>query len=129
ASAARWGERRIAGLNTLAVEIPGDAEGLPAPRLAGLPDSAFESDGQMTKREVRAVTLAALAPVPGAFLWDVGAGCGSVAIEWLRSDARCRAVAIERRVQRVRLIAANAAALGVPTLKIVQDEAPAALDG
>jgi precorrin-6Y C5,15-methyltransferase (decarboxylating) len=99
------------------------------PRMPGLPDAAFRHDGQMTKREVRAVTLAALAPVPGQLLWDVGAGAGSVAIEWLRSDPRCRAVAIERDPGRIALIAGNASALGVPGLEIVTGEAPAALEG
>ena len=99
------------------------------PRIPGLPDDAFRHDGQMTKREVRAVTLSALAPVPGQLLWDVGAGCGSIAIEWLRSDPRTHAVAVERRADRVAFIADNATALGTPTLEIVTGEAPDALDG
>lgn len=81
----------------------------------------------MTKREVRAVTLSALAPLPGQLLWDVGAGCGSIAIEWMRSDHRCRAIAIEQHPTRLQYIADNAAALGVPHLKIVAGEAPSAL--
>nr|WP_277875295.1 precorrin-6Y C5,15-methyltransferase (decarboxylating) subunit CbiT [Alkalinema sp. FACHB-956] len=81
----------------------------------------------MTKREVRAVTLATLAPLPGQLLWDVGAGCGSIAIEWLRSDRRCRAIAIEHHPTRLQYIAHNANALGVPQLKIVAGQAPAAL--
>ncbi|SME93019.1 precorrin-6Y C5,15-methyltransferase (decarboxylating) [Tistlia consotensis] len=129
ATAVGWGDRPVAALNTLAIEIPADAELPAASRLAGLPDEAFLGDGQMTKREVRAATLAALAPWPGALLWDVGAGCGSVAVEWLRSDPRCRAVAVERKAGRIAMIAANAAALGVPTLKVVSGEAPAALAG
>ncbi len=129
ATAGDWGGRAVAAFNTLAVEIPAEAE-LPAPsRLAGLPDAAFLADGQMTKREIRAATLAALGPWPGALLWDVGAGCGSVAVEWLRSDPRCRAVAIERKPRRVGLIAGNAAALGVPGLRIVEGAAPEALAG
>ncbi|MEX0760579.1 MAG: precorrin-6Y C5,15-methyltransferase (decarboxylating) subunit CbiT, partial [Tistlia sp.] len=129
ATAEAWGERSVAAFNTLAVEIPAEAEMLAPSRLAGLPDRAFLGDGQMTKREVRAATLAALGPWPGALLWDVGAGCGSVAIEWLRSDPRCRAVAVEDKASRIATIAANAAALGVPGLKILEGRAPAALAG
>ena len=95
----------------------------------GLADDAYESDGQLTKREVRAVTLAALAPVPGALLWDVGAGSGSIGIEWLRSHPSCRAIAIESHPGRVETIRRNAARLGVPGLRIVAGSAPAALDG
>ncbi len=94
-------------------------------RLAGLPDDAFAHDGQITKRETRAATLALLAPWPGAVLWDIGAGCGSIAIEWMRAGGR--AVAVEREAARCALIAANAVRLGVPGLRVVQGEAPAAL--
>ena len=97
-------------------------------RLAGLPDDAHRHDGQLTKRVVRAATLAALAPLPGERLWDVGAGCGSIAIEWLRGGGG-HAIAIEREPARVALIAENAALLGVPELEIVAGEAPAALAG
>ncbi|MFM7426687.1 MAG: precorrin-6y C5,15-methyltransferase (decarboxylating) subunit CbiE [Elainella sp.] len=116
-----------ADLNTLAIDCVADPEAQFFSRLAGLPDSAYQHDGQLTKREVRAVTLAALAPLPGALLWDVGAGCGSIGIEWLRSHARCRAIAIEQHPARLQYIAANAAALGVPTLQIVAGKAPDAL--
>jgi precorrin-6Y C5,15-methyltransferase (decarboxylating) len=128
-TAAEWGERRVADLNTIALECraaPG-ARGLS--RLAGLPDEAFEHDGQLTKREVRAATLAALAPVWGEHLWDVGAGCGSIAIEWLRSGEQMSAAAIERDPGRAAVIARNAAALGVPGLQIVSGAAPQALAG
>ncbi|MBV9384936.1 MAG: precorrin-6y C5,15-methyltransferase (decarboxylating) subunit CbiE [Chroococcidiopsidaceae cyanobacterium CP_BM_ER_R8_30] len=100
-----------------------------APHTPGLPDTAYHHDGQLTKREVRAVTLSALAPLPGQLLWDVGAGCGSVAIEWMRSDRRCQAIAIEQHPTRLQYIANNATALGVPHLKIVAGEAPGALEG
>lgn len=93
----------------------------------GLPDDAFVSDGQLTKREVRVATLARLAPYPGALLWDVGAGCGSVSIEWLRSARDARAIAFERDTARCDMIATNARALGVPGLAIVTGEAPACL--
>ncbi|WP_395103621.1 precorrin-6Y C5,15-methyltransferase (decarboxylating) subunit CbiT [Actinomadura sp. SCN-SB] len=95
----------------------------------GLPDDAYDHDGQLTKREVRAVTLARLAPAPGELLWDVGAGAGSVAIEWMRAAPSCRAVAIESRADRAARAAANAAALGVPGLQVVTGEAPGALAG
>lgn len=116
-----------ADLNTLAIHCLADAGAESLSRLAGLPDSAYQHDGQLTKREVRAMTLAALAPLPGALLWDVGAGCGSIGIEWLRSHSRCRAIAIEQHPTRLQYIAANAAALGVPTLQIVAGKAPDAL--
>jgi precorrin-6B C5,15-methyltransferase / cobalt-precorrin-6B C5,C15-methyltransferase len=95
----------------------------------GLPDDAFEHDGQITKREVRALALAALAPVPGQLLWDVGAGSGSVGIEWMRVHPASRAIAIEPRADRRDRIARNAAALGVPGLVVVAGSAPEALDG
>ena len=125
--AADWTVGPCADLNTLAVLcVPGpDARALS--RVPGLPDDAFTHDGQLTKREIRAATLAALAPLPGQLLWDVGAGCGSVAIEWMRAARNARAVAIERDPSRLALIARNAAALGVPKLDIGAGEAPAAL--
>lgn len=95
----------------------------------GLPDAAFDHDGQLTKRDVRASALARLQPRPGELLWDVGAGAGSVAIEWLRSHPSCRAIAVEQRAPRVKRIAANAAALGVPGLQTVLGSVPAALEG
>lgn len=99
------------------------------PRQAGLPDELYEHDGQLTKWPVRAVTLAALAPAPGELLWDIGAGSGSVAIEWLRAEPTTRAIAIERRADRAARIRANARRLGVPRLQVLEGEAPAALAG
>jgi len=96
-------------------------------RLPGLPDTAYHHDGQLTKREVRAITLTALAPNPGQLLWDVGAGCGSIGIEWMRCDRRCRSIAIEHHPSRLQYIADNASALGTPDLQIVAGIAPAAL--
>ncbi|MFC7527314.1 precorrin-6y C5,15-methyltransferase (decarboxylating) subunit CbiE [Actinoplanes sp. GCM10030250] len=113
-------------LNVIAVHCGG---GPPAPLVAGLPDEAYASDGQLTKREVRAVTLAALAPVPGRLLWDVGAGSGSIGIEWMRSHPSCQAIAVESSAERVATVTANAAALGVPGLRVVHGRAPEALDG
>jgi len=99
------------------------------PRVPGLPDTAFEHDGQLTKREIRALTLAALAPVLGQLLWDVGAGSGSVGIEWMRVHPASRAIAIEPKESRRDRITRNAAALGVPGLRVVAGEAPGALAG
>jgi precorrin-6B C5,15-methyltransferase / cobalt-precorrin-6B C5,C15-methyltransferase len=127
--AQNWGDRRVPDLNTIAVAcVPGPGARV-LPRIAGLPDNVFEHDGQLTKREVRATTLAALAPLPGEILWDVGAGCGSIAVEWLRQGEGRSAIAIERNPARAAMIARNAAALGVPELRIVPGAAPDAFDG
>jgi precorrin-6Y C5,15-methyltransferase (decarboxylating) len=128
-TAQAWTERPIHGLNTIAVECVAGADAIVQSRAPGLPDDAFRHDGQLTKREVRAATLAKLMPLPGQMLWDVGAGCGSVAIEWLRCGRGARAVAIERAPERCALIAANAEALGAPELRLVEGEAPQALAG
>ncbi|HYG89686.1 MAG TPA: precorrin-6y C5,15-methyltransferase (decarboxylating) subunit CbiE [Azospirillum sp.] len=126
-TAATWTGQKHADLNTLAIECTAEPGAPLLPRVPGLPDEAFRHDGQLTKREVRAVTLAALSPVPGQTLWDVGAGCGSIAIEWMRAHPLCRAAAVEHRTDRLALIAENAAALGVPGLTIVAGRAPEAL--
>ena len=128
-TAAGWGAPAVDPFNTLAVTCRAEPGAPRRPRLAGLPDDAFDHDGQMTKREVRAATLAALAPAPGERLWDVGAGSGSVSIEWARTDHRNRAIAIEPRADRCSRIAGNAAALGVPLVEIVGGRAPEALAG
>jgi precorrin-6B C5,15-methyltransferase / cobalt-precorrin-6B C5,C15-methyltransferase len=117
----------IADLNLLAIFCVADAGVSGYSRLAGLPDTVYRHDGQLTKREVRAITLAELAPLPGELLWDVGAGCGSVGIEWMRSDRRCWAIAIEPNASRRRHIVENAQALGTPNLQIQEGEAPAVL--
>ncbi|WP_193196101.1 precorrin-6y C5,15-methyltransferase (decarboxylating) subunit CbiE [Nostoc sp. MG11] len=117
----------LATLNAIAVNCIADAGVVPLPRLPGLPDNAYQHDGQLTKHEVRAITLATLAPTPGELLWDVGAGCGSISIEWMRSHPRCRAIAIEQNSSRLGYIADNAAALGTPNLQIIEDKAPNAL--
>jgi precorrin-6B C5,15-methyltransferase / cobalt-precorrin-6B C5,C15-methyltransferase len=116
-------------LNTLAIEVAATQGARILARASGLGDELFEHDGQMTKREIRALTLSALAPRRGERLWDVGAGCGSVAIEWLLADTSLTAIAIERRTDRVARARRNAAAFGVPALEIVAGSAPAALDG
>lgn len=127
--AADWRHPRAADLNVLAIELVAGPEAKAFPRLAGLPDDAFENDGQITKREVRAVTLAALAPLPGQRLWDIGAGCGSVAIEWLRAARGTAAIAVERHEMRAAMIARNAARLGVPELDLRVARAPETFDG
>jgi precorrin-6Y C5,15-methyltransferase (decarboxylating) len=122
--AERWDEKEVADLNTIAVCCHRDLHTVSRSRLSGLPDNVYRHDGQLTKKEVRAITLAALAPLPGQLLWDVGAGCGSIGIEWMRSDRRCRAIAIEQNSERVNYIVDNAASLGVPNLQIVVGSAP-----
>ena len=124
-----WDWRAIPDLNCVAVDCIADPDAAPLPRVPGLPDEAFRHDGQLTKREVRTATLAALSPIPDQRLWDVGAGCGSIAIEWMRAERGTGAIAIEQRAERVALIAENAAALGTTALDIRQGGAPAALAG
>ncbi|MCW2799753.1 MAG: cobalamin biosynthesis bifunctional protein CbiET [Aeromicrobium sp.] len=126
--AASWGQAESPALNVVAVELISDGARLLG-FTAGLPDDTFDHDGQLTKRDVRASALARLAPMPGQLLWDVGAGAGSVAIEWMRAHPACRAIAIEARDDRVVRIAANAGSLGVPGLAIVTGHAPEALSG
>jgi precorrin-6Y C5,15-methyltransferase (decarboxylating) len=127
ATAASWGSRAADPLHAVAIE-PRPARGTrPRATTPGLPDDAFDHDGQLTKRHVRAVTLAALAPLPGELLWDVGAGSGSIAIEWLRAVPGTRAVAFEADPARAARIVKNARELGVPELEVVAGRAPAAL--
>jgi precorrin-6Y C5,15-methyltransferase (decarboxylating) len=126
-TAERWGEQTADPLHVAAVECIATTGALRLPRVPGLPDEAFESDGQLTKRQQRAITLAALAPCPGELLWDVGAGSGSIAIEWLRAEPTARAIAVESRADRAERIAANALRLGVPELDVRHGEAPEAL--
>lgn len=127
--AAHWNFPRAADLNTIAVLCRAGIDARILSLAPGLPDDVFAHDGQMTKREVRAATLGALQPLPGQLLWDVGAGSGSVAIEWLRCHRSLSAIAIESDPARQALIARNAAALGAPFLKLVKDSAPRAYDG
>ena len=128
-TAEKWTGETVPDLNTIAVEcVAGDGVDVLS-RVPGLPDDAFEHDGLITKREVRAATLARLMPLPGQTLWDVGAGSGAVAIEWLRAEPSAKAFAVERDPKRAAVIARNAANLGVPELKIVEGEAPGILSG
>ena len=119
----------VDALNTVAIEVEAARRRARARARAGLADDLFEHDGQITKREIRAVTLSSLAPRRGELLWDIGAGSGSVAIEWMLADpshARHRHRAARDRAARIRR---NAAAFGVPGLEIVEGAAPAALAG
>jgi precorrin-6Y C5,15-methyltransferase (decarboxylating) len=115
-------------LNLIAVDI-GDMGGRSIPLTAGVPDGWFEHDGQLTKQDIRAVTLAALAPHPGELLWDIGAGSGAVGIEWMLASPANRTIAIERDPVRTARIGRNAASLGVPDLSVVTGAAPAVLAG
>ncbi|NDU74786.1 precorrin-6y C5,15-methyltransferase (decarboxylating) subunit CbiE [Actinomadura sp. DSM 109109] len=127
--AEEWTEPAASALTVIAVECAPGPDAAPLPRVPGLRDDAFEHDGQITRSEVRAVTLSRLAPLPGELLWDVGAGSGSVAIEWARAHPACEAIAVESSPGRAERIGANAAALGVPRVRVVTGEAPGALDG
>ncbi len=114
----------VAALNTIGLDVVADRGARVLPCTAGVPDEWFEHDGQITKREIRAMTLSALSPGRGELLWDVGSGSGSVGIEWMLADPANNAVAIEARRDRAQRIARNALSLGVPGLSVVADEAP-----
>jgi precorrin-6Y C5,15-methyltransferase (decarboxylating) len=128
-TAADWPHRETDALVITAVEVVADPGTVPWPTVPGLPDEAYRSDGQLTKRDVRAVTLSRLAPLAGELLWDVGAGAGSIGIEWMRVHPSCRAVAVEAVAERAHRIRQNASRLGVPGLQVVVGTAPEALVG
>ncbi|MCZ2836195.1 precorrin-6y C5,15-methyltransferase (decarboxylating) subunit CbiE [Modestobacter sp. VKM Ac-2985] len=128
-TAADWPHPETDPLVLTAVEVVADPGTVPLPTVPGLPDDAYSADGQLTKRDVRAVTLSRLAPLPGRLLWDVGAGAGSVGIEWMRVHPSCRAIAVESDPVRAQRIGRNAGRLGVPDLQVVQGRAPDALLG
>jgi len=119
----------VPAFNTLAVECVAAPDAALLPRVPGLADDLFQSDGTMTKQEIRAATVAKLMPMRGALLWDIGCGCGSVAIEWMRAARYAQAVGIEPRADRRAMAAANALALGAPKLELVEGSVPEALDG
>jgi precorrin-6Y C5,15-methyltransferase (decarboxylating) len=126
-TAFEWGDRPADPLHAIAIECIRDPDRPLLTLVPGLPDCAYESDGALTKRHVRAATVAALAPTPGGLLWDIGAGSGSIAIEWLRAERSARAIAVEAREDRAERIARNATKLGVPSLKVIVGDAPAVL--
>ena len=119
----------VNALNTVAIEVEASPGARVLAHTSGLTDNLFEHDGQITKREVRAVTLSSLAPCRGELLWDVGAGSGSVAIEWMLADPSMLAIAIERHADRAARIRRNAAAFGVPGLEVAEGAAPTVLSG
>lgn len=127
--AENWAHPEGDPLNVVAVHATAGPDTRLRSTVPGLPDEAYAHDGALTKREARALALSRLAPAPGELLWDVGAGSGSIGIEWLRAEPSCRAVAVEARADRAERIAGNAAALGVPELRVVRGRAPAALAG
>jgi precorrin-6Y C5,15-methyltransferase (decarboxylating) len=126
-TAAAFALGKVDSLNTVAIEVAAAPDARILPRTAGIADNLFEHDGQITKREVRAVALSSLAPRRGELLWDIGSGSGSIAIEWMLSDPTMRAIAIERRDDRAARILRNAAACGVPALQVIAAAAPGAL--
>jgi precorrin-6Y C5,15-methyltransferase (decarboxylating) len=126
-TAAGWATAEAPALNVVCVEVVAGPDTRVLSTLPGLPDEAFESDGQLTKRDLRALALSRLAPVPGELLWDVGAGAGSVGVEWLRSHPRCRTVAVEAVPERAERVRRNAHRLGVPALDVRLGSAPDAL--
>ncbi len=125
-TASGWAHR-VPAFNTLAVHCAATSDASLLPRIAGLSDDLFEHDGLMTKQEVRAVTLAKLMPMRDALLWDIGTGCGSVAIEWMRSAREAKAVGIDSNAARRAIALRNAVTLGTPGLQIVEGRAPEAL--
>lgn len=119
-------DQHVSALHVIALELRGPGAGS---WTAGLADDAYEHDGQLTKRDLRASALARLRPQPGQLLWDVGAGAGSVGIEWMRAHPSSRTVAVERSADRAARIVRNAASLGVPGLDVITGSAPDALAG
>ena len=116
-------------LNLVAIEVVAERGARVIPLACGLPDDAFEHDGQITKREIRAVTLSALAPRAGELLWDVGGGTGSISIEWMLRHPANRAVMLEPRPERAARAARNACQLGTPALRIIETHAPEGMAG
>jgi precorrin-6B C5,15-methyltransferase / cobalt-precorrin-6B C5,C15-methyltransferase len=129
ATAATFDLTKIDPLNVVAIELVAEANARVLARAPGRADDLFEHDGQLTKREIRAITLSALAPRRHELLWDIGAGAGSIAIEWMLADPSLAAIAIEARPDRAARIRRNAAAFGVPDLELIEGTAPAALQG
>lgn len=128
-SAGELAHRSFDGLNVVAIEVNSSAGATVVPLAGALDDDLFEHDGQITKREIRGLTLSSLAPRRGERLWDIGAGSGSVSICWMLSHPSLKAVAIEKDADRAARIRRNAEQLGVPGLAVVEGAAPDVLDG
>lgn len=126
-AAASFDLENINPLNVLALELESTPQARILPLASGLPDELFEHDGQITKREIRAVTLSTLAPRRGELLWDIGGGSGSISIEWMLCHPSLRAIAVEHNAERAERIARNATNCGVPGLTVVSGAAPDAL--
>lgn len=126
--AANW-DHIVPAFNTLAVDCIAAPDAALLPRVPGLSDALFQSDGTMTKQEVRAATVAKLMPMRGGLLWDIGCGSGSVAIEWMRAARYARAIGIEPRADRRAMAGSNAMALGAPKLELIDGFVPEALHG
>jgi precorrin-6B C5,15-methyltransferase / cobalt-precorrin-6B C5,C15-methyltransferase len=127
--ASTWAIERSGNLNLVALTCTANTTVRSLSLAPGLPDDVFDTDGQFTKREVRAATLARLAPLPGQTLWDVGAGTGTIGIEWMRANPACSCISFEEREERAARIQTNARNLGVPTLKVIQGTAPVTFTG
>ncbi len=119
----------IVPLNMLAVSVVASPDARILPLATGLADDWFEHDGQLTKADIRAITLSALAPRAGELLWDIGAGAGSIGIEWCLRHRHNRALAFEERPERAARLARNRLALGAPPLEIVEGKAPESFAG
>jgi precorrin-6Y C5,15-methyltransferase (decarboxylating) len=118
--AASWDGRPAPRLHLVCVECVPSPATPPRSLVPGLPETAYEHDGQLTKRVVRASALAHLAPQPGDVMWDLGAGAGSVGIEFARQHPRNEVHAVERDPARAERVRRNARSLGVPGLHVVE---------
>ncbi len=127
--ASDFSDRQFKDFNTIAIQCRPNPDALVLSTAPGLSDDAFAHDGQLTKKDIRAATVSALEPLPGQLLWDIGAGSGSIGIEWMRAADHSRAIAVEAISSRVRLIEQNRNNLGVPELKIIEGKAPAVCAG
>lgn len=129
--AADWAsnDHPIPSFHTLCIDCISDASADILSRQPGLPDSVFESDGNFTKQDIRAITVCMLAPHFGEVLWDIGTGSGTVAIEWMRAARDGHAIGIDRNSKRIEMAKKNAFQLGVPRFQLIHGQAPEALQG